>query len=105
MNSTATATYDQALKFEHRHESFDLVTGQIKADKKLSDTATAPNHQADLFKFPRDFFDLVSRFQTWRSYRKTVGELNRLSDHQLWDLGLLRADIPDAVAKMIRDGK
>lgn len=41
----------------------------------------------------------ISRtFQTWRRYKNTVNELNRLSHRELADLGMARSDIP-AVAR------
>ena len=38
---------------------------------------------------------LVSRFQAWRIYRKTVAELSALSDRELDDIGLIRSEIPN----------
>ena len=38
--------------------------------------------------------DIVGRYKDWRSYRRTVSELNRLSNRELADLGINRADIP-----------
>ncbi|TPW29540.1 DUF1127 domain-containing protein [Pararhizobium mangrovi] len=32
-------------------------------------------------------------YSTWRKYRQTVDELNRMSDRELTDLGIGRADI------------
>ena len=42
--------------------------------------------------------NIARSFQSWRQYRSTVTELNRLSQRDLADLGLSRADIP-AVAR------
>lgn len=36
---------------------------------------------------------LVARIQAYLRYRETVRELSKLSDRELDDLGLLRADI------------
>lgn len=33
-------------------------------------------------------------FHNWRKYRQTVNELSRMSDRELWDLGISRCDIP-----------
>lgn len=46
------------------------------------------------------FFDLAVRFHSWNARRKTRDELNRLSERQLDDIGLCRADI-DAVVSSI----
>ncbi|TFF18715.1 DUF1127 domain-containing protein [Jiella endophytica] len=42
--------------------------------------------------------NLVRSYQSWRRYRETVNELNRLSQRELADLGIARTDIP-AVAR------
>lgn len=33
-------------------------------------------------------------YSEWREYRTTVNELNRMSERELNDLGISRADIP-----------
>jgi uncharacterized protein YjiS (DUF1127 family) len=38
--------------------------------------------------------NIVGKFKEWRSYRRTVRELSRLSNRELQDLGINRADIP-----------
>ena len=38
--------------------------------------------------------DIIGKFKNWRSYRRTVNELVALSNRELDDLGLNRADIP-----------
>jgi len=42
--------------------------------------------------------NIVRSFSNWRRYRETCGELNRLSQRELSDLGLSRSDIP-AIAR------
>ncbi|RYE82190.1 MAG: DUF1127 domain-containing protein [Hyphomicrobiales bacterium] len=42
--------------------------------------------------------NIVRSFSNWRRYRETCGELNRLSQRELADLGLSRSDIP-AIAR------
>ena len=42
--------------------------------------------------------EITHKIQEWRRYRASVRELSRLSDRELHDLGLTRADI-DYVAK------
>lgn len=37
--------------------------------------------------------DITSRLQEWRRYRATMRELARLSDRELADLGVNRAEI------------
>ena len=38
--------------------------------------------------------NLIRNYRNWRRYRDTVNELNRLSNRELDDLGISRADIP-----------
>ena len=38
--------------------------------------------------------NLVRSYKSWRRYRETVNELNRLSHRELADLGIARTDIP-----------
>jgi uncharacterized protein YjiS (DUF1127 family) len=37
---------------------------------------------------------IIGKFKEWRSYRRTVRELSALSNRELADLGINRADIP-----------
>ncbi|MEP3277010.1 MAG: DUF1127 domain-containing protein [Stappiaceae bacterium] len=39
------------------------------------------------------FGALKSKYRSWYKYRETVGELSRLSNEQLSDLGIGRVDI------------
>lgn len=39
------------------------------------------------------FDTVVKNYRQWRTYRETVGELSRLSNRDLNDLGISRADI------------
>ncbi len=39
------------------------------------------------------FSGLVTRWRAWRSYRSTVSALSQLTDSELTDIGLTRADI------------
>lgn len=43
--------------------------------------------------------DIVGKFKDWRAYRKTVAELSALSNRELSDLGISRADIPFVARK------
>lgn len=36
---------------------------------------------------------MIARFKAWRSYRRTVVELSALTDRELLDIGISRADI------------
>lgn len=38
--------------------------------------------------------DIVGKFREWRTYRRTINELSALSNRELDDLGISRADIP-----------
>lgn len=38
--------------------------------------------------------NLFQRYKQYRRYRETINELNRLTNRELSDLGLSRADIP-----------
>lgn len=44
---------------------------------------------------------VIGKFKNWRSYRRTINELGALSNRELDDLGICRADIP-FVAKRAR---
>jgi uncharacterized protein YjiS (DUF1127 family) len=37
--------------------------------------------------------DIIGRYKDWRSYRRTINELNALSNRELAGLGISRADI------------
>jgi len=45
---------------------------------------------------------LARSFSTWRQYRNTAAELNRLSQRELTDLGIARADIPAIARQAVR---
>ena len=38
--------------------------------------------------------NLIKKYRQYKRYRETVSELNRLSNRELSDLGMSRADIP-----------
>ena len=38
--------------------------------------------------------NVIGSFSKWRNYRRTVSELNALSNRELDDLGISRGDIP-----------
>jgi uncharacterized protein YjiS (DUF1127 family) len=40
------------------------------------------------------FTALVSFIQSWKSYNRSLSELNRLGDRELADIGISRSDIP-----------
>jgi len=46
--------------------------------------------------------NLFRSFNNWRRYRTTVNELNRLSVHELNDLGINRSDIAEIARKAVR---
>ena len=37
--------------------------------------------------------DIVGKYRHWRNYRRTVNELSSLSNRELSDIGINRADI------------
>ena len=41
--------------------------------------------------------NLIENYREWRRYRSAVSALSRLSDRELNDVGIIRADIPRAV--------
>ncbi|MGI9353044.1 MAG: DUF1127 domain-containing protein [Rhizobiaceae bacterium] len=45
--------------------------------------------------------NVFGSFKKWRNYRRTVSELNALSNRELDDLGIIRGDIP-SVARHTR---
>ncbi len=38
--------------------------------------------------------NMIGSFTKWRNYRRTVSELNALTNRELDDLGIIRGDIP-----------
>lgn len=47
---------------------------------------------------------LTSRYVSWRRFRESVRELSRLSDRELNDLGIGRADISTVVRQSLQQG-
>ena len=45
---------------------------------------------------------ITSRYLTWRRFRESVRELSRLSDRELNDLGIGRADIATVVRQSLQ---
>ena len=45
--------------------------------------------------------NLIRNYRNWRRYRETVGELSRLSNRELHDLGINRSDIPYVARKAL----
>ena len=39
--------------------------------------------------------NVLRTIRNYRNYRRTIGQLNAMSNHQLDDLGIVRADIAD----------
>lgn len=44
--------------------------------------------------------NIVNKFNKWRSYRRTYNELSKLSNRELDDLGLNRADISNVARRV-----
>jgi uncharacterized protein YjiS (DUF1127 family) len=45
---------------------------------------------------------LKSRISNWKRYNRTVAELNALSNRELADLGIVRADIGQIARQAVR---
>jgi uncharacterized protein YjiS (DUF1127 family) len=45
---------------------------------------------------------MMSTFKNWRTFRNTVSELNTLSQRELDDLGIARANIREIARKAVR---
>lgn len=43
--------------------------------------------------------NLIRNYRNWRAYRDTVSELDRLSNRQLHDLGIIRSEIRTVARK------
>ncbi|MFP7675325.1 DUF1127 domain-containing protein [Marivita sp. S0852] len=52
-----------------------------------------PTYVAGSTGFGAFFASLIAAFATWNDRRRTRIALNRLSDHELEDIGLMRGDI------------
>lgn len=48
------------------------------------------------------FETLKSRYSTWKKYNRTVAELQSLSNRELSDLGMSRADIGRIAREAVR---
>ncbi len=48
------------------------------------------------------FASIANKLNAWRRYRTSVRELSRLSDRELSDLGIGRADIEFVARKAVR---
>ena len=46
--------------------------------------------------------NLSRSYSTWRKYRQTVNELNRMSNRELADLGIARTDIQTIAREAVR---
>ena len=46
--------------------------------------------------------NILRSYSTWRRYRETCSELNRLSQRELSDLGIARSDIPSVARQAVR---
>lgn len=46
--------------------------------------------------------NLYGSFNQWRKYRSTVSQLERLSRHELHDLGIVRSDIKFLAKRVLR---
>ncbi len=44
---------------------------------------------------------LLSRYNSWMAYRRTVRSLSKLDNRELDDLGISRADIPAIAARSV----
>lgn len=43
--------------------------------------------------------NIIRNYRNWRNYRQTINELSRLTNRELADLGINRADIPYVARK------
>jgi uncharacterized protein YjiS (DUF1127 family) len=44
---------------------------------------------------------LIRSYASWRKYRETCAELNKLSERELSDIGMARGDIPFAARRAL----
>jgi uncharacterized protein YjiS (DUF1127 family) len=49
----------------------------------------------------RSSMKLIHSYTSWRKYRETCVELNRLSERELSDIGMTRRDIPFAARRAL----
>ncbi len=82
---------------QHRlcnHRSNRLYSGH--------EMTTSKRHKV-LVDFERNrIMNLARSFNNWRKYRQTCNELGRMSDRELNDLGIGRADIPYVARQAVR---
>jgi uncharacterized protein YjiS (DUF1127 family) len=43
--------------------------------------------------------NMIRNYRNWRRYRDAVNELSRLTNRELDDIGITRADIPNVVRR------
>lgn len=55
-----------------------------------------------LIRRKETIMNFARSFNNWRKYRQTCNELNRMSDRELNDLGIGRADISQVARKAVR---
>ncbi len=63
---------------------------------------SVPLGAVSAFRFVSLFERALDAYHTWRSARLTAAELSALSDSQLEDIGVVRADIPE-VSRALAD--
>lgn len=55
----------------------------------------------ELKGFPMTIKSIAAKFNAWRRYRTSVRELSQLTDRELRDLGLTRAEIESVARKSV----
>lgn len=53
------------------------------------------------YRLNENSMNLIRNYRNWRRYRETVNELSRLSNRELNDLGIHRADIAAVANKSL----
>jgi len=66
---------------------------------KASVQSAPDHHYLSVIEQGEKTMNLIRNYRNWRRYRETVSELSRLSNRELNDLGIVRADIPAVASR------
>lgn len=83
------------------HFSFCCAAHIFRLSKKETTSRKSVRSETEERILPM-FEALKTRISTWKRYNRTVAELRALSNRELSDLGILRADIERVAREAVR---
>ena len=84
------------------HAALHKVTSAV-VERRCRFSQQASSRRMQRKEYSMTLNSIASKIQKWRQYRASVRELSRLSDRELNDLGIGRADIEYVARKGARD--